>query len=323
MADLILTNGDTAADLLAAAGRTGTILPWRDVLHEGPVVAGPIEASSTERVAYLARRFRIPPEDIAIEFRERDAIMRAHANYERIELWFEHDLYDQLQLVQILSFLAEVGRTENVALVQADDFLGAQTAETILSFESKARAITRHDLDLGRTTWAALASHTPEAVAHLAENLDTRLPFLKPSLRRFLEELPAPVTGLGRTETEIVEGIAHGTTAPLRLFQETIRQEEAAFMGDWSFFHLLDDLASCDVPLIAGLAPAFEGEDNSERFREAVLELTMAGEDVANAEEDHVALSGLDRWWCGTHLAGRTVWRYDRTSGKLVAPVAA
>ena len=63
------------------------------------------------------------------------------------------------------------------------------------------------DLALGRATWADLASPTPEAIATRVETLDARLPFLKPALRRFLEELPAPGSGLGRTEAAILEGI--------------------------------------------------------------------------------------------------------------------
>ena len=94
-------------------------------------------------------------------------------------------------------------------------------------------------------------------------------------------------------------------------------------MGDWSFFGILDDLASCDVPLIAGLAPAAAAADDDERFEDAELELTMAGDDVVVGEEDHVALSGLDRWWAGTRLEGHAVWRYDRAERKLVAPRAA
>ena len=149
---------------------------------------------------------------------------------------------------------------------------------------------------------------------------DARFPFLQPALLRFLEELPAPGNGLGRTEETILTGIAGGTTTPVRLFHQVIEQEEAAFMGDWSFFHILDDLASCDVPLIAGLAPAVAADDDRERFEDAELELTMAGDDVLAGEEDHVALSGLDRWWAGTRLEGRAVWRYDRAGSKLVAP---
>ena len=34
--------------------------------------------------------------------------MRHIKKYEKVILWFEHDLYDQLQLLEILSYLAEV-----------------------------------------------------------------------------------------------------------------------------------------------------------------------------------------------------------------------
>ena len=319
MADLILTNGDSAADLLRAAGRQATIMPWRDVLHEGPIVAGDLAAGSRARVAFLAQRFRIPSGDIAAEFAERDAAIRAHATFSAVELWFEHDLYDQLQLIQILDFFAREPAQDGLVLVQADDFLGVQQANTILRFGEQARAVTRADLDLAAGAWAALAAPTPEAVANFMVP-DDRLPFLASALRRFLEELPAPKTGLSRTEETALDGIGHGITSPRELFQATIRQEEAAFMGDWSFFRILDDLASCDVPLIAGLAPHMDGEVDMERFGDATLELTMAGEDVVAGEEDHVALSGIDRWWAGTRLAGQTAWRYDREAMTLVSP---
>jgi len=320
MAELTITNGDSAAELLRMAGRIGTILSWRDVLHEGPIVGGSLEECSRERVAYLAHRFRIDPAEIEAEFAERDRLMRAHADFDVIELWFEHDLYDQLQLVQALAFFASIGRSERVTLVQADDFLGAQTPDTILRFAAQARPVTTADLGLAAIVWSELTAPTPERIGARSEIPDARFPFLQPALLRFLEELPAPGNGLGRTEETILTGIAGGTTTPVRLFHQVIEQEEAAFMGDWSFFHTLDDLASCDVPLIAGLAPAVAADDDRERFEDADLELTMAGDDVLAGEEDHVALSGLDRWWAGTRLEGRAVWRYDRAGSKLVAP---
>ena len=295
MADLILTNGDSAAELLRLAGSKATILPWRDVLHEGPIVGGALEACTAERVAYLARRFRIGVDEIAADFAERDRIVRSHADFDRIELWFEHDLYDQLQLAQILAFLGEEERTEGITLVQADDFLGAQRANTILRFAERARPIARPDLDLAQGVWADLAAPAPKAIATRGATLVGRLPYLKGALHRFLEELPAPGSGLSRTEEAILHGIAADTRSPARLFPDLIRQEEAAFMGDWSFFHILDDLASCDVPLIAGLAPFVGGEPDAERFEEAELELTVAGEDVLAGGEDHVAMSGIDR----------------------------
>jgi hypothetical protein len=320
MTDLIITNGDTAADLLRQAGRQGTILPWVDVLHEGPVVTGPLEVCARQRVQYLAGRFRLPETEIADGFAERDGIMRAHAGYDRIELWFEHDLFDQLQLLQVLAFFADAERSDGVVLVQADDFLGRQRADTILRFAERARDITAVDLDIARAAWLDVAAPTPQAVAHRADIAEPRFPFLAPALRRFLEELPSPRTGLGRSETTALDGIHGGERSAVALFRDLIRQEEAAFMGDWSFFRLLDDLAFCEVPLIAGLAPPSPADTGTERYRDAQLELTMAGEDVLAGEEDHVALSGIDRWWGGTHLVGHRVWRYERGARRLASP---
>jgi hypothetical protein len=320
MADLIITNGDVAADLLRAAGRAATILPWRDVLHEGPIVAGPIEACSAARVGYLARRFHLSADDLAQQFAERDRLVRGAAAFDRIELWFEHDLYDQLQLMQVLAALADQGRSEAVTLVQADDFLGAQRSDTILRFAARARPMATADLAFGREVWGDLTQPTPRAIAARAAAPAGRFPYLKPALSRFLEELPAPTSGLSRTEEAILTGISHGVTSPRELFADVIRQEPAAFMGDWSFYRLIDDLAFAEVPLLAGLAPPGAAADDLGRFAEAELEVTMVGEDVLNGEEDHVTLSGIDRWWAGTLLVGRDVWRYDRRAQRLVAP---
>jgi hypothetical protein len=316
MAGLIITNGDAAAELLRTAGLRGTILPWRDILHEGPITAVDLAASSAERAPYLARRFGLSEADIAAEFAVRDALVRRHGEFDRIALWFEHDLYDQLQLVQVLAFLATVRRREGVALIQADEFLGRQTAQTILRFAERARPIEEDDLDLATRVWHELTLPTPEAIAARAMS-PAPLPFLPAALRRFLEELPAPANGLSRTEQTVLDLIADGVADPHALFSDMIGREEAAFMGDWSFRRLVEDLAHADVPLIDGL-PA--GDEDTDGFFEAELSLTMAGDDVREGGEDHIKLSGLDRWWAGTHLLGRDVWRYDREARRLVRP---
>ncbi|MBN8996990.1 MAG: DUF1835 domain-containing protein [Rhizobiales bacterium] len=317
MSDLILTNGDVAADLLAGAGKRGTIVPWRDMLHEGPVTAD-LDACTLGRVSYLARRYRIDEAELSAAFHDRDATLKDHAQFEHVELWFEHDLYDQLQLLQILAALSVTGRSDGVSLVQAGTFLGLESADTILRFADRARAIEAADLDLAAHAWEAVAAPTPEAALALFLDDTSRLPYLLPALRRFFEELPAPGSGLGRTERAAILGIAEGTRDAGDLFRQVLAGEEAAFMGDLSFYGILDDLAFCEVPLIHGLDRP--GDEITDRFATADLQLTMAGEDVVAGEDDHVALSGIDRWWGGTHLAGRDPWRFDPARRRLLPP---
>ena len=319
MTRLIITNGDTAGELLAASGIEGDILPWRDVLHEGPIVAGGLAASSAVRAAFLAGRFGLEPGDVAEELEARDAVIRGHAGYDTIELWFEHDLYDQLQLFQILSFFADERRTAGIRLVQADDYLGRQTPESILRFADRARVVDEDTLDAADMLWADLAMPTPESIVRRLDDPADGLPFAIPALQRFLEELPAPDTGLGRTEAVALSFLKEGAQDAVELFRRSIAAETAAFMGDLSFFLMLHDLADAPQPLVTGLSPL--DEDDARRY-ERPLALTPVGRAVVAAEADRLRLDGIDRWWAGTRLRGRTTWRYDRETMNLISPQA-
>lgn len=323
MPDLILTNGDTAADLLAAAGFEATILPWRDVLHEGPVVpAQSLEALSEIRAGYLAQRFDLEFAAIRAEFGARDAILRSHARFDNIAVWLEHDLYDQLQLIQILDFFCGEGRGDGLSLVQADDFLGQQTPASIRRFAVREQKIGPELLSAGRQAFAAVAAATPETV-FAAEGSWPLLPHLGPALDRFLQELPAPGSGLTRSEATALELIAEFKVAPGALFREALRREEAAFMGDWSFFRILDDLAFAAEPLVSGLSgrfPAAADGPEAASYLAAALDLTPLGRAVLAGESDHIAINGVDRWWGGTRLSGADCWRYDRQEDALLPP---
>ena len=103
---LHVTNGDATVPGLRGTGLADTMLPWRDVLHEGPVPEVPDDELRRIRTAFLASE---DADDIgtATEFAERDRTLEAHRDGEYV-LWFEADLYDQLQLIQILARLTQL-----------------------------------------------------------------------------------------------------------------------------------------------------------------------------------------------------------------------
>ena len=76
---LHVTNGDIAAELIRATGIGGTVLPWRDVLHEGPLPGGLSLADLSEvRAHFLAQPGTAGSfEDTLRHFRTRDATLAA------------------------------------------------------------------------------------------------------------------------------------------------------------------------------------------------------------------------------------------------------
>ncbi len=115
---LHITNGDSAAEILKATGLPGTILAWRDILHEGPTPAGlSLEQMSQVRARFIASQGWGNYDNLLAEFHHRDAILATSATQQEVVLWFEHDLYDQLQLIQILDwFTQQETRTHNTQL---------------------------------------------------------------------------------------------------------------------------------------------------------------------------------------------------------------
>src|SRR5215207_7544827 len=90
---LHVTNGDATVPGLRGAGLAGTIMPWRDALHEGPVPDVEEDELRRIRATFLVRG---GARDIGTEaeLRERDRTLERHRDGAYV-LWFEADLYDQ------------------------------------------------------------------------------------------------------------------------------------------------------------------------------------------------------------------------------------
>src|SRR5258708_16946765 len=103
---LHVTNGDVTASTLKQMLADDDVLPWRDPMVDGPFPAGlDLAATSQLRAAHLAGP-NLEHDQVLRDFRLRDEHFASASRYREITLWFEHDLLDQLQILQILDRLA-------------------------------------------------------------------------------------------------------------------------------------------------------------------------------------------------------------------------
>lgn len=333
MARLIITNGDVAADRLleSGVGEGAVILPWRDVLHDGPVPAGlSLEELSAVRAEFIATEMGHDVLTVLHQFRERDGALRSHEDFERIELWFEHDLYDQLQLIQALDFFAIEDRTEGLFLMQADQHLGRLDPEDFEEVAGLAVGVHPDMLEEASAAWNAFTSEIPVGLPAFAAETAGDLAYLAPAIERLLQDFPAPDSGLGLTEERILRAVAAAGEDGIpvgEIFRQTQSQEDAEFMGDASFFLRLDALQFAAVPLVDGLPfqsveASPEGHE-SPQYREyatSTVTITEAGEGALEGEFDHALSNQLDRWFGGTHMTPDNVWRWDREEERLIGP---
>jgi hypothetical protein len=216
---LHITNGDSAADVMRLAVQ-GEILPWRDVLHEGPVRA---VWSSEERAGFIAEAFHAERGQVLDMLRERGAALSRADEHDEVVLWFEHDLYDQLQLLQVLDWFAAHPHP-NLSLVCEPEYLGMmQPTRAGELFASRAR-VTDAQLAEGRAAWAAFTAREPLQLERVP---CSHLRFLGAALRRHLEEFPWVSDGLSRTERAVLRSLPGDFKA---IFAAV--REDPAYLGD-------------------------------------------------------------------------------------------
>jgi hypothetical protein len=334
---LHITNGDAAGAVLKRSGLGGDVLPWRDTMFEGPFPAGlDLAATSRVRAAYLAG-LGLPEDRIRADFAARDAALGMAGSYDAVTLWFEHDLLDQLQLLQVLDRFADadLGDTD-LGMVCIGDFpgiddfrgLGQLDPQQMASLMPRRAPVTDAQRRLGREGWAAFRAPDPRAVERfLAQDL-TPLPYMSAALTRHLEEFPSAAEGVGRTHLTLLRLVGGGIADPDSLFAGIMAQERVLYMGDWSTFRRIDELLRPRAPLLAcrpfgvfrwppGIALLLAD------FRQQRLSLTEAGRQVLAGARRTDAMAGFDYWLGGVHFAnGAAPWYWNGETQRL-QPAAA
>jgi hypothetical protein len=320
---LNITNGDSAAGTMSEAGIEGKIIPWRDVLHEGPVDSSlSLEDLSKQRARFIAGNNWDDFAHISGDFTDRDRVIRQLDYFDEVVLWFEDDLYDQLQLIQLLDFFGRPpAKNKKLSVIVVDGYIPPLTVAELKQLETKRPPVRQEQLDLARRAWKAFGSKDPTSIEKLLNDSTSALPYLARALTRELEEFPSTVNGLSRSEREALTAIQEGHSTPVAAFLEVAKKQESVFLGDLIFYSYLERLSGRDNPLVTlkDGSPVIAPSSNvSREFVESELVLTPLGREVLAGKKDWQTVNKKSRWLGGVEIVpGKAGWRWDPAERRL------
>jgi hypothetical protein len=296
---------------LRATGLAQHIVCWRDALHEGPVPDVPDDELRRIRARFLTGE---NAEDLGTteEFAERDRALESQRDGDYV-LWFEADLYDQLQLVQILAQLHQLHvPADRITLICIGEYpgiahfggLGELKADQLSRLPAMAATpLTATALEHATRAWKHFRAPDPGGLNDVAAAASPELRFVAEAFDRLSREYPSTRDGLSLTERRILAAVALGAPTAEAAFVRVGARETRPFLGDTWCFDAMTRLAQAPSPLL-------EAEPNPVQPRSR-LRLTDIGRRVLDGREDHVALNGVDRWIGGVHLQGHDPpWRW-------------
>jgi hypothetical protein len=322
---LHVANGTATTAIIKDARIPGTLSEWGDPLYEGPV---PENASDEElvriRAEHLADGVRESVDDVVAGLTRWRTLIDDVGAYDELVLWYEHDLFDQLNLIQLLTWIGRSGPTQrHVSLICIGSFpgrpnfkgLGELTPSELAPLFATRQPVENAAYKLARHAWQAFRSSDPRAIEELLTHDTSALPFLAPALRRYLEEFPWTTDGLSKSERHLLQLSANGSIDLRRAFPQMQEGETAFYPTDGFVDQLAQDLSSTSPSLLnADFAPG----ENRYTLHGSVS-LADDGRAVLEGKHDRICLCGIDRWLGGVHLEGRgPVWRFDAETRRVV-----
>ena len=249
---LHVANGHCTTRLIEQAHLPGRTSIWADALHEGPIADVSDDELVRMRAADIASGLGEKLEDVEADLRSWRAAVDADHLYDELVLWFEHDLFDQLNLIQLLTRISRDRPVRKpVSLVSIDSYpghphfkgLGELRPDDIAALYADRRRVTAEQVAVAARMWDAFRTQDRQRIEAALREDTSALPFLARALRRYLDEAPARAGGLTRSEQRLLDQLASGPIDIHTAWRRMHEGETAFYITDSSFWSLLQGLA--------------------------------------------------------------------------------
>lgn len=213
---------------------------------DGDVSADSLEELFKVRAAYLNKGYDADEgfykNSVEPEFKK---IMNLPEN-SVINLWFEDDLFCQVNLWFVCSLIEEFGTSKKVFLIRPHTnlqygFGGLNSDGLINAFESRVQ-LSDHDISLIASLWTLYQQNNHSKILKLATKNSEKFPFLVEAAKANLERFPSNGS-LGRPEKtllHIMKEIGSNEFGPV--FREFHKRESIYGFGDLQVKRMFDQL---------------------------------------------------------------------------------
>ena len=251
---LHILNGDSIAHIFSKTSIQGDLIIWREMLCDGFLHKN---VGSDE---FWKKRYTFFEEEMGIakiEYFDKTIkeIIKLEdvCDYDEIVLWFEHDLFCQVNLMALCVYLLKYFRKNiNYYLVCAGHERGKQYLQTLSDYspieyqtlyKNKIK-LTRNDFLFAQQCWEIYVTNDLQELKQFEFKKNVKFEYLQLAMDQHLQRFSGQ-NGLNQIENQILEIINSGISNKNAIVKELLRwqQKETVYgFGDLQYFLYLKKL---------------------------------------------------------------------------------
>ncbi len=211
---LHITNGDAFTSRLHSLKIKGDIITWREMLCEGKTLcAVGSESFWKTRFEFLNKNYKVSKSWFVEKTLKEYRSLCNHRQQDQIVLWFEYDLFCQINMLAVLSWLKTNRRHAEISLVcsgnedDSDKLYGLNelSDEQLLGLYKNRTVLTQDDIEFADYVWQLYCSDNPIRLENLIANNGFQFEYLSDALKTHLRRFPTIKNGLNELENRVLE----------------------------------------------------------------------------------------------------------------------
>lgn len=301
---LHILNGDSTLSMMNKQKIAGDKVVWREVLCEGktiPTIGSP--EFWKERIQFFESFFEVENTQFKdFTIKEFDKL-KNFQSYDEVVLWFEHDLFCQINMIAMISWLAQQNKGKTtISLVCLGEFEHYEELVALGEIDSKyypqlfdqRKTLEKKDFAEALTAWKCYCSDQPSQLLNL--KINGAFPYLQPALKAHLKRFPSVKNGLNFIENNILHLAKSGVDNPHRLVGKLLKEYPQYGFGDLQYYGYIKRM----LPLFESIQP---------------LVLNDLGKAVVEGDKDFQQLVGETEYLGGANIQQ---FRWDENQSALL-----
>ncbi|MGB5555639.1 MAG: DUF1835 domain-containing protein [Flavobacteriaceae bacterium] len=258
---LHITNGDSFTEKLKELKLKGDIITWREMLCEGKTETNVgSESFWKTRFEFLNKNYQITKSIFIEKTLKEYRSLCNHKQQDQIVLWFEYDLFCQVNMLAVLSWLKVNRKYAQVYLVcsgNEDDSetlygLNELSNEQLLQKYENRVELTQDDIEYADYVWQLYCSNNPIRLENLSDYGDFQFEYLSEAMKAHLKRYPTIKNGLNALENRTLHiSSSEKSKSKNELLGKLIKNQGRYGFGDTQYNRILTSLK----PLYTSFSP--------------------------------------------------------------------
>lgn len=247
-------NGDSTAQILEKTEIKGDVVVWREMLCEGPLHK---EVGSdefwTKRYAFFEKELGVQRLEYYDKTIKEIVRLEDLSGYDNIVLWFEYDLFCQVNLLALCTYLLDnYVKKANYYLICTGKEKGKEQLQSLSDyspsefktlFENKV-ILSKTNLEFAKESWKLYVENNIDILKSFDFNQSSKFKYLQLAINQHLLRFPTE-NGLNQIENKILDVINSNSFTKNEIVKNLLiwQQIETVYgFGDLQYFQYLNKL---------------------------------------------------------------------------------